>query len=132
MKHWKSILLLVLVFLAGIGVGALGVRVAVRRAVQQAVAHPERVQLLAERNLARKLRLDEAQRGQLHEIMNSARGQLRDLRRDSQPKLVAVTHDAEEKISALLTPDQLAHYKKLRKEERVLFPPLRLPPGERN
>ena len=126
MKHWKSILLLGLVFLAGIGVGALGVRVAVRRAVQQAVAHPERVHLLAEHNLARKLRLDEAQRGQLHEIMTAARGQLRELRRDFQPKLSAVTQDTEEKISALLTPEQLARFKKIKKEDRLLFPLVKL------
>ncbi len=128
MKHWKSILLLALVFLAGIGVGALAMRVAVRRAVQQAVGHPERVQLLAEHNLARKLRLDEVQRGQLHEIMTGARGQLRDMRHDFQPKILAVTHETEAKITALLTPEQRAHFEKMKKEDRLLAPLLKTAP----
>lgn len=128
MKHWKSILLLALVFLAGIGVGALAMRVAVRRAVQQAVGHPERVQLLAEHNLARKLRLDEVQRGQLHEIMTGARGQLRDIRHDFQPKILAVTHETEAKITALLTPEQRAHFEKMKKEDRLLAPLLKTAP----
>ncbi len=124
-KNWKSILLLGLVFLAGIGVGALGVRVAVRRAVQSAVAHPERGQLMAEHGLARKLRLDETQIRQLHQIMTDARGQLRDLRRDFQPKILTVTRDTEKKIAALLTAEQLARYEKIKKEDRLLFPGLR-------
>lgn len=127
MKNWKSILLLALVFLAGIGVGALGVRVAVRHAVQQAMTHPERMQLQVEHNLARKLKLDDKQRNQLHDLMTDARGQLRELRRDFQPKVFTVTQETEEKISALLTPEQLAHFKKMKKEERLLFPAPRPP-----
>jgi Spy/CpxP family protein refolding chaperone len=128
MKNWKSILLLVLVFLAGIGVGALGVRVAVRRAVQLALAHPERGQLQTERSLAKKLWLDETQRQQLHKIMTEARGQLRDLRRDFQPQILAVTQAAEKKIAGLLTAEQLTRYEKIKKEERGLFPGVRPAP----
>ena len=110
MKKWKSILLLVLVFFAGLAVGVVGTRAAVRRAVQQAIAHPERMQSLMERNLTRKLRLDNAQQVKLHAILTDARGQLTDLRKEFQPQAASVLTNADQKISALLTPEQQARY----------------------
>ena len=90
MKHWKSILLLALVFVAGTGVGAFGMRLATRRAVQQAIAHPEHAQALVEYRLGRKLNLDESQRQKVREILTVARGKLKDLRHDFQPQMAAV------------------------------------------
>ena len=51
MKTLKLVLLLALVFLAGAVVGVVGTRAVVRRVVQQAMLHPERVQNLMERRL---------------------------------------------------------------------------------
>ena len=65
MKQWKSILLLGLVFFAGLAVGVVGARLAVRRAVQQAIIHPEKAQSLVEHNLTRRLRLDPGQQAQI-------------------------------------------------------------------
>lgn len=128
MKNWKSVLLLALVFLAGIGVGVLGTRASVRRVVQQAIAHPEKVQLLTERKLTRNLHLDTEQQAKLHTILTESRGQLRDLRKDFQPRTAAVFRATDEKIFALLTPEQQSRYQKLKIDERPLFHALRQEP----
>jgi hypothetical protein len=114
MKNWKSILLLALVFFAGLAVGVVGTRVVVRRMVQQAIIHPERVQSLMERNLKWHLRLDNEQQVQIHAILTDARGQLAGLRKEFQPQAAEVLRDADQKISALLTPEQQARYDKFK------------------
>src|ERR1039457_6260036 len=123
MKNWKSILLLALVFFTGLAVGVVGTRVVVRRVVQQAIAHPERVQSLMERNLTRKLRLDSEQQVKLHGILTDARGQLGGLRKEFQPQAAAVLSGADEKITALLTPEQQARYARFKEKN---WPALRM------
>jgi hypothetical protein len=123
MKNWKSILLLALVFFAGLAVGVVGTRIVVRRVVQQAITHPEKVQSLMERNLTRRLVLDNDQQVKLHAILTDARGQLASLRKEFQPQAAEVLHDADQKISALLTPDQQARYDKFKEHN---WPALRV------
>lgn len=118
MKNWKSILLLALVFAAGALAGVVGTRVFIRHAVQQAFAHPEKVQAAMEQNLTRKLRLDRGQQAGLREILTGSRAQMRELRKNLQPQVFAVVRETDGKISALLTPEQLARYEKIKAEER--------------
>ena len=123
MKNWKSLLLLALVFFAGMAMGVVGTRMVVRHVVQQAIAHPERMQLLMERNLTRRLRLDNEQQVKLHTILTDARGQLRGLRQEFQPQAAAVLRDTDGKITALLTPEQQARYEKFKERS---WPALRM------
>src|SRR5579859_4594584 len=104
MKKWKSILLLLLVFGAGLAVGVVGTRVVVRRAVQQAMGHPEKMQTLVERNLTRRLQLDDDQQSKLHAVMTDTRAKLNDLHKQIQPQAAEIWHGADVKISAFLTP----------------------------
>ena len=128
MKNWKPILLLVLVFVAGVTTGVLGNRVSVRREVQQALKQPEKTQLIMERSLVRRLNLDANQEGQLHLIMTETRTKLRDLRREFQPQTSAILQDSTAKISALLTAEQRVQYEKIRQEERPVNRPPRPKP----
>lgn len=114
MKNWKSILLLILVFFAGLAVGVVGTHIVVRHVVQAAINHPERVQSFMERNLNRKLSLDNEQQVKLHGILTDARGQLTDLRKEFQPQAASVLTNADQKISAILTPDQQVRYEKFK------------------
>ena len=114
MKKWKSILLLALVFLAGLAMGVVGTRIVVRRTVQQALIHPEKVQSVLERNLTRRLRLEPGQQAQLRVILTDTREQLSTLRQQFQPQAAEVLRGADEKISALLTPEQRARYEKIK------------------
>lgn len=128
MKNWKSILLLVLVFLAGLAVGVVGTRIVTRRVIQQAIAHPERVQAFVERDLTRKLRLDNDQQIKLHSILTDTRGRLRGLRQEYQPQAAAALIEADEKLTALLTPEQQARYQKFKQENRPLWQSLQKKP----
>lgn len=128
MKNWKSILLLVLVFVAGVMAGVVGTRTFIRHAIRQAVAHPEKVQSLLEQNLTRKLQLDGRQQAQLHAIMTESRTQMRELRQNFQPPAAAVFRGTDEKISALLTPEQQARYEKFKAGEHPWLRTLRPEP----
>lgn len=121
MKNWKSILLLIVVFLAGLAVGVAGTRAVARRIVQQAIVHPERVQTFIESELRRKLRLDDGQQAKLHGILTETRGQLRTLRQEYQPRAVEVLLNADGQITSLLKPEQLPSYEKLKQENRPLW-----------
>jgi len=132
MKRWKSILLLLLVFVAGLAVGVVGTRIVVRRAVQQALTHPERMQAMMERNLTRRLKLDTQQQVQLHGILTDTRGQLAGLRKQFQPQAGQVFHDADQKISALLTPEQQARYDKFKERNWPALKTLQAGPIDSN
>jgi hypothetical protein len=117
----KSILLLVLVFAAGIVVGVVGTRTVIRHFVQRAIAQPERFQLYVEREMKWKLRLDDSQQVKLHAILTDSRGQMRELRQQIHPQMVLVWSNADTQISAMLTPEQLARYEKFKDANRPLL-----------
>lgn len=121
MKTFKLILLLALVFSAGVAAGVVGTRAMVRRVVQQAVAHPERVQTFVERSLARRLRLDGGQRAKLHDILSDTHGQLKVLRREYGPQFVLIVSNASEQITAILTPEQQARFEQLKQKNHPLL-----------
>jgi hypothetical protein len=114
MKNWKSFLLLALVFFAGLAVGVVGTRLVVRRAVQMAMVHPERVQFFLERSLTRRLRLDNEQQVKLHAILTETRQQMADLRKEVQPQAAQVMHETDQKIAGMLTPEQQERYEKFK------------------
>jgi Spy/CpxP family protein refolding chaperone len=121
MKAFKSILLLTLVFLTGLIVGVVGTRVVVRHVMRNAILHPENVQTILERNLTRKLQLDNEQQIKLHEILSDARGQLRDLRRQYRPQLVTIISNANEQITAILTPEQQDEFESVKVRNHPLL-----------
>jgi hypothetical protein len=116
MKLFKSLLLLALMFFAGIVVGVVGTRVVVRHIVRDAILHPEKMQAAMERNLTRRLRLDSEQKMKLRQILSDAHGRLKDLRREYQPQVFEVLSNANGQITAILTPEQQARFEKLKTE----------------
>ena len=127
MKNWKSILLLLFVFCAGLVVGVVGTRIAVRHFVQRAILQPERVQLFVERDLSWKLGLDRPQRVKLHEILTDSRVQLREVRQQIQPQTALIFSNANAQITAMLTPEQQTAYEQF-KSSNLLFSRAQHPP----
>jgi Spy/CpxP family protein refolding chaperone len=121
MKTLKLSLLVALVFLAGVAVGVVGTRIAIRHWVSSAIQRPEKVQMLIERNLRWRLRLDASQQAQAHRILTDTRGQLRELRQEYRPQLVAIVTNAEAQIFTILTPEQQARFERMQRENRRLF-----------
>jgi hypothetical protein len=121
MKLFKSLLLLALVFFAGIVVGVVGTRVAVRHVVRDAILHPEKMQAAMERNLTRRLRLDHGPQWKLPQILTDAHGQLKNLRGEYQPQFFEVVSNAGGQINAMLTPEQQMKFDKLKAENHPLI-----------
>jgi hypothetical protein len=116
MKNFKLILLLALVFLAGVVAGVVGTRAVVRRIVNEAAVHPERVQAVIERSLTLRLRLDNEQQAKLHGILSDTHDQLKDLRREYGPQFTLIISNANGQITAMLTPEQQARYEALKQK----------------
>jgi hypothetical protein len=120
MKQWKSILLLIIVFCAGVAAGVVGTRTAMRHFMRQAMSQPERAQNFVERDLAWKLHLEQPQRVKLHEVLVETRGQLHDLRQQIQPQTILIVSNANAQIAAMLTPEQQAVFEQF-KQDNILF-----------
>ena len=116
MKYLKPILLLLLVFIAGICVGVVGTRVVVKRNIRQAIRQPELVRLRIERELTRELALDAAQQNKLDEILVNLQRDIAKARAERQPRFRAIFADAQRHINEILTPEQLQKFEKYQAE----------------
>jgi hypothetical protein len=121
MKTFKLILLLSLVFFAGVVIGVVGTRAAIRRVVQQALLHPEKVQADIERRMTRQLRLDNSQQAKLHEILSGSHAQFDDLRGKYVPQVVSILNQANGQITAMLTPDQQARFEEMKRKNHPIM-----------
>jgi Spy/CpxP family protein refolding chaperone len=121
MKTFKLILLLSLVFFAGIVIGVVGTRAVVRRVVQQALLHPEKVQADIERRMTRQLRLDNSQQAKLHEILSGSHAQFDDLRGKYVPQVVSILNQADGQITAMLTPEQQARFEEMKRKNHPIM-----------
>ena len=121
MKTFKVWLLLTLVFLAGFAGGIVVTRGVVRHLILDTLRDPGIVQLRIERDLTRRLRLDRAQRVQVHEILRGSHERLQKLRQEFQPQLVAVMQDTRTQISAVLTPEQQKQFEEFQIENRPVL-----------
>jgi Spy/CpxP family protein refolding chaperone len=121
MKTFKLLLLVALVFSAGVAAGVVGTRIVVRQVIGEVIAHPESVPPRIERNLAFRLRLDSGQRAKLHEIMSGTHEQLKDLRQEYRPRVILVLSNANNQITILLTPEQLERFEKWKEKNHPLL-----------
>ena len=83
-----------------------------------------------ERNLDRRLRLDNEQQVKLHDILTGARGQLRDLRKEFQPQAALVLSNTDNQITTMLTPAQQARYEKFKERNWPALRALRTEPAD--
>jgi len=66
------------------------------------------------------LRLDGEQRAELADILTDTRGELHTLRVQYQPQAAEILRKADARIAKLLTPEQLARYEELKKQNQAL------------
>jgi hypothetical protein len=121
MNKLKPVLLLLFVFVAGMAVGVVGEHIIIRRVIREALEHPERVPAFIERRLDRRLGLDADQRAQMHDILAGTHQELKDLRQEFRPRFATIISEADGKISAILTPEQLERFEKLKAENPAIW-----------
>ena len=106
MKYLKPVALLLLVFIAGICVGVVGTRIAIKRYIRQAIRQPELIRLRVERDLNRELNLTPDQQQKLDDILLNLQQDIARARAERQPKARVLFADAQRRFSEILTPDQ--------------------------
>lgn len=119
MNKLKPWLALALVFLAGVAVGAVGTRLAVRHFVRAALTQPETLRDRIERDLIRRLELTEEQKPKVRAALMRAHERLKALRSEFQPRLREILDDAGAEISATLTPEQRERFERFRAAHRI-------------
>ncbi len=119
MKKLKPWLLLVLVFAAGVAVGAVSTRLAVRQFIRTAMAHPETLRQRIERELIRQLDLTAEQQPRVGAALARAQERMQALQVEFQPRLREILDDAAREISATLTPEQRERFEQFRARHRI-------------
>lgn len=121
MKSFKPLVLLLLVFVAGVIVGVISTRVVVRQVIRNVVANPDLIWTRIERALAADLKLNPEQRATVHQILSDTHDRVRTLRTEYQPRFLPVIEKTRADIAAALTPEQRAKFDKMLKEKERLW-----------
>ncbi len=109
MKTWKLWMGILVIFLAGIGIGAVGTGLIVRHTVMN-VLHGDSTAMadLVTKRLARRLDLTETQKAAVSQTVRETQLKLRELRRTYQPEAERILTDGIARIKTELTPRQQA------------------------
>lgn len=127
MKVLKILILLGLVFAAGVIAGVTGTRFAVKKVVEQATKKPEVVRAKLEVELARQLKLTPEQRPKVHEIVGRGFDDIQQLRRDFQPRLGVILKRSEREIREVLDEQQKVKLDLMLKKKSAQVPALARP-----
>ncbi len=106
MKNLKAILLLLLVFIAGITVGSVATRYFIKRDIRRAVVRPELVRLRIERELTRELDLTPAQQTRLGNILVTLQQDIARARKERNHRIRPIFQQAQNSIHEMLNQTQ--------------------------
>ena len=126
MKRIKPWLVLALVFIAGLVLGVVATRIAVRKFVQTAITQPDKLRDRIELRMSRRLALTPEQREKVHTALRQAQERIQALRAENQPRFNLILTDTRDDIAAVLTPEQKEKFAQFRRENQQLFPGLKL------
>jgi len=116
MKYFKPIIVLFLVFTAGISIGVVGTRYVVKRNIRQAITRPELVRLRVEHELTRELSLTPEQQTKLDGILTGLQQDIAKARKERMPRIRPIFAEAQSRINEILTPDQLEKFERYQTE----------------
>ncbi|GIU73373.1 MAG: hypothetical protein KatS3mg004_0460 [Bryobacteraceae bacterium] len=116
-SNLRLALSLLVVFVSGVVVGAVGDRYLVKR--QEAVQRPrspEEFRRAYVAEMQKRLKLTPEQLEQLNRILDDTREQFRQLRERQRPEVRALQEQQTARINAILTPAQQEEYARMRRE----------------
>ena len=119
MKRSTLISYLALVFAAGIGVGALGFRLATVASVSAkapAPRTPEEFRKAYTHEMTQRLGLSSEQVDKLSTILDGTGARMRELRDRMRPEMKVIQEDQVKEINGILTAPQQTEYAKMREE----------------
>lgn len=119
MNKWKAIGGVLLVFILGVGAGALGSMCIVRhRGEFMMRGGPHAFGEAAVRRLDHELKLTPDQHRQVEAIIADARTEIKKLHKEAQPKIDAIFEQAVGRVSAILRQDQKEKFDNMVQERR--------------
>jgi hypothetical protein len=127
MKQIKPWIVIGLVFVAGIVVGVIATRLAVRKVLERVATNPDVLRERMERNLARELKLTAEQRPKIHEIVVRSRDEIQELRAEFQPRVSGILKRSEREIRDVLNDAQRQKFDLMLKRKPILPRPLAKP-----
>jgi hypothetical protein len=127
MKQLKPWIVIGLVFAAGITVGVIVTRLAVRKVIERAATNPDMLRERMERHLARELKLTPEQRPRVHEIVVRSRDEIQELRGQFQPRVSGILKRSESEIRGVLNDAQREKFDLMLKKKPILPPALAKP-----
>jgi len=128
-RRWLSIVLALVIFLAGMASGAaLAVIVAVNR-IQFAIHHPEAAPPRIAAAIARRLDLDDSQRAKVETIVAARQGEIAAIRRQFQPEIVEQLDRLQDEVAGVLEDAQRTRWTVLFEQFRTRWLPPAPPVG---
>jgi hypothetical protein len=122
-RRWRTVLLALLIFAAGLASGAaVTVAVAVHR-LQHLIHHPEEAPGRVAARLGRRLGLDDAQKAKVEAIVAKRQAELMTLRGEIQPRLMEQLRLLREEIGEVLTGPQRERWERMFDEFRERWLP---------
>ena len=118
-RNTQLLAYLALVFAAGIGVGALGFRLATVSAVSAKAPGPrtpEEFRKAYTKEMTQRLSLSPDQVQKLSVILDGTGARMHDLREKMRPEMKVIQDDQVSQINQILTDQQQSEYAKMRKE----------------
>ncbi len=128
-RWWVSLLLSLLIFGSGLGIGGVGAALIIRKQLQMLVKHPEEVPAKLTALWKRKLRLTDQQAAQVLGILQQRQRALQEIRSTVQPKVEAELDLLESDMGRVLDDRQFEKWLAVVKEKRQLWTPP-MPPKE--
>lgn len=120
MKYLKAIIVLLLVFAAGISIGVVATRYVIKRDIRKAIVNPELVRLRVGRELTRELALTPPQQNQLDHILIRLQQDIAKARKEERmPRIRPFFVEAQRRINDMLTPEQLEKFERYQAENGV-------------
>lgn len=120
LQHWKILLTMLAIFAAGIVTGSM-VTVRVVKHVIAERTGPDYWVAGTMREYQHRLALTPEQTRKVQTIMERAGADLRRIRASAGPEIGQIVRAAQEEVAHELTPDQLAKFDELRREQRQRF-----------
>jgi hypothetical protein len=124
-------LLMLVMFLSGLGIGVGGTLVAVRNRILDAFHHPEKAPRQIVDRLRGKLALTDAQAGRIETIIQTHQTELREIRRAVQPQVEAQLDQVEHEVGQVLDDGQRAKWREMMTSLRQVWIPARPEPPDR-
>ena len=112
-RHWRVVMLMLLIFIAGGVLGAAGTIIYTVHHLQEIGQHPERAPQRITQRMREKLDLTDAQAEAVQEILERRQHELMAIRREIHPRVKAIMDASRDEIAEVLTDDQQVKWKQM-------------------